>query len=67
VITTRNVTFNKELFYNTEEETTTIPVVKAVGVVDVLYKASEITDTGEAIKLSIAEGEDLLLSASTKQ
>jgi hypothetical protein len=67
VITTRNVTFNKELFYNADNKTTAIPVVKAVKVVDVLYKASKITDVGEAIKLPIAEGEDLLLSASTKQ
>jgi hypothetical protein len=67
VITTRNVTFNKELFYNAEDKTTAIPVVKAVKVIDVLHKAGEITDAGEAIKLPIAEGEDLLLSASTKQ
>jgi hypothetical protein len=47
--------------------TTAIPIIKAVKVVDVLYKASKITDTEEVIKLPIAEGEDLLLSASTKQ
>jgi hypothetical protein len=61
------VTFNEELFYNAEDETTAIPIVKAVKVVDVLHKASEITDAGEAIELPITEGEDLLLSASTKQ
>jgi hypothetical protein len=61
------VTFNKELFYNADDKTTAIPVVKAVKVVDVLHKAGEITDAGEAIKLPIAEGEDLLLSASAEQ
>jgi hypothetical protein len=61
------VTFNKELFYDADDETTAIPVVEVVKVVDVLYKAGEIIDVGEAIKLPIAEGEDLLLSASAKQ
>jgi hypothetical protein len=61
------VTFNEELFYDADDKTTAIPVVKAVKVVDVLYKAGKITDAGEVIKLPIAEGEDLLLSASAEQ
>lgn len=68
VITTRNVTFNEELFYNQVDESTALPVAEAVEVVEVLHEPGEIVDAGEAIELPIAEGEDLSLeSPSARQ
>jgi hypothetical protein len=65
VITTRNVTFNKQLFYNKGDKSIAIPITKLSKVVKLLYKEDKIINIGEAIKLPIIE--DLLLSLCTKQ
>jgi hypothetical protein len=66
VITTRNVTFNEELFYNPGDESTAIPVEEAAAVVDFLHEPDEIIDVGDAIELPIAEG-DLSLGSPTER
>ena len=64
----RNITFNKELFFTDNRELISILAEEATHVVNILYKPSKIFNTGEAIKLSLAEQQkDLLLNASTKQ
>jgi hypothetical protein len=61
----RNITFNKQLFYNKEDTSIVILITKLSKVVKLLYKEDKIVNIGEAIKLPIIE--DLLLSLSTKQ
>jgi len=62
VITTRNVTFNKELFYS-RDKLDAIPALEATAVIKILYKTSEIVHAGDAIELPITEREDLSLAS----
>jgi hypothetical protein len=65
VITTRNVTFNEQLFYDKGDESTAIPITESSKVVELLHEEDEIVDAGEAIELPITE--DLSLGSSTEQ
>ncbi len=62
----RNITFNKELFFNINKEATAIPAKRAETILDILYKTSKIVAARKVIKLLIAAGKDLLLKQSTK-
>ena len=66
VITTRNVTFNEELFYEADDESTAIPVTETPAIVELLHEDVEVVNMGEAIELPITE-QDLSLGSSTEQ
>lgn len=65
VITTRNVTFNEELFYDKKDESTAIPIAEVPTVIQLLHEDDEIVDVGE-IELPTTE-QDLSLASSTER
>lgn len=66
VITTRNVTFNEELFYSGSKEPEVITTAEATALAELLYEPGDIINRGDAEELPINE-QNLSLDSFIKQ